>query len=55
MTGFLLKMRSDPSLVLQFAEQALNDVALFIEIPVARTLLDRVGLGGKHRLNLACL
>jgi hypothetical protein len=35
MTGLFLKTRSNPPVMLQFAEQALHDVALFIKIPVA--------------------
>nr|WP_245729610.1 hypothetical protein [Pseudomonas benzenivorans] len=55
MAGLLLKAHSDPSVVAQLAEQALDDVALFVELPIARALLDTVALGRDHCLDLTNL
>ncbi len=55
MAGLLLIPRSDPSVVLQLAEQALDEVAFLIEMPVAGALLKPVTPGQNHRLNLTRL
>lgn len=55
MAGFLLIPRSDPPVVLQLAEHALNDMAFLIEMPVAGALLKPVAPGRNHRLNLTRL